>query len=438
MTSRAQVSEDAAASTSAAEFGFDVRDGLYLAIRAATLVGGAAWTLWSLEPGAARDGLLVAFGVFGPYCVVLYLAGARILRTKNKGTYYLVAAISDLVFVIVLIQESGGAEGPMATALPLWSALYAAYFGLRGGLVTAATMLAVAAAFRAAGHESVHPWIVVGLLTAAVLHGPVVGILSSYVTRRDRQLRVAHEATAVAHRRLVAEQTSLIEAEKHRSVGVLAAGMVHEINNPLSGIIQCARALSEGTVPEERGPLYVVSILEGASRIREVLEGLRDYARRRPAIPGDVDAAELVSSCLRSIAPLAEEAGVRIESALEPGEVGLRAEPSQLKKALANIVMNAIYYSARGESVSITASRRGYMWGVVVADHGPGISRENLSKVTDPFFTTKPQGEGSGLGLAIAFGVVRSFGGELEVASEEGHGTTVTLWLPASGQRTHA
>jgi signal transduction histidine kinase len=132
-------------------------------------------------------------------------------------------------------------------------------------------------------------------------------------------------------------------------------------------------------------------------------------------------------------APLCEEAGVRLESSLQPGEVRIRAEPAQLRKALGNVVLNAVYFSPRGAEVSITAARRGYMWGIAVADHGPGIPAENMSRVTDPFFTTKPPGEGTGLGLAITYGVVRSFGGELELASESGRGATVTMWLPAAG-----
>jgi signal transduction histidine kinase len=412
---------------------FDSRDAAYCGLRALALAAGVAWALLSLEGGPTRDGVLAVFGTFLPYCGLLYLAGSRILRSRTKDTFYLVAGLSDVVFLAMLIRASGGAGSPFIAALPAWSAMYASYFGLRGGLVTAAVSLALPAAFGLAAHAVADPWRIVGQVATAGIYGPVLGFLFDQVGHEGRHLRAVREEMASTHHRVVEEQTGLIEAEKHRSVAVLAAGIAHEILNPLAGIMQCARALSEGSVPEARRQEYLDAILEGVGRLNGVVEGVRDYARQRPAPPSDLDAADIVSSCLRMIAPLCEEAGVRVDSSLEPGAVRVRAEAAQLRKALSNVVLNALYFSPRGDSVSISATRRGYMWGIAVADHGPGIPKENLSRVTDPFFTTKPAGEGTGLGLAITYGVMRSFGGELELVSEAGHGATVTMWLPAAG-----
>ena len=421
-----------AVATADAKVAFAPRDAAYAGLRAAALAVGAAWAM-SLEPSPMRDGVGAAFGVFIPYCALLYLAGSRILRSTARDTFYLVAGLSDLVFVALLVHASGGARSPLMAALPLWSATYSSYFGLRGGVVTSAVALGVAAAFGLAAHAAVAPWPIVSHVAVAAVHGPVLGYLFDCAGHEGRNQRAARAEMASTHRRLVEEQTSMIEAEKHRSIAVLAAGIAHEINNPLTGIMQCARALSEDTLPEARKQEYVVAILEGVGRLKSVVEGVRDYARQRPALPNDLDGAEAVSSCLRMIAPICEEAGVRVESSLKPGEVRVRAEAGQLRKALSNVVLNAIYFSPRGDEVTISATRRGYRWGIAVADHGPGIPKENLSKVTHPFFTTKPPGEGSGLGLAIVYGVLRSFGGELEISSETGRGTTVTMWLPAAG-----
>ncbi len=416
-----------------AERGFDSRDAVYLGVRAIALAAGVGWARLALEGGPTRDGVLAVFGTFVPYCGLLYLAGSRILRSGAKDLFYVVAGLSDVAFLAVLVRASGGAGSPFLAALPAWGAMYASYFGLRGGLVTASVTLVLTAAFGLSAHAVVDPWRVVALIATAGIHGPVIGYLFDRVGHEGRHLRAAREEMASTHHRVVEEQTDLIEAEKHRSVAVLAAGIAHEIGNPLAGIMQCARALSEGTVPERRRKEYLDAILEGVGRLKGVVEGVRDYARQRPAPPSDLDAADIVSSCLRMITPLCEEAGVRVESSLEPGVVRVRAEAAQLRKALNNIVINALYFSPRGDRVSISATRRGYMWGIAVADHGPGISKENLSRVTDPFFTTKPAGEGTGLGLAITYGVMRSFGGELELASEVGRGTKVTMWLPAAG-----
>ena len=416
-----------------AEVGFDSRDAAYAAIRAIALAGGVAWAVFSLKGGPTRDGVLAVFGIFVPYCGLLYLAGARVLRSAAKDTFYVVAGLSDVVFLAILIRASGGAGSPFIVALAPWSAMVASYFGMRGGMVAAAVTLAMMAAFGLAAHAVEDPWRCVAQVALAGFHGPVLGYLFDRVGREGRHLRAVREEMASTHHRVVEEQSGLIEAEKHRSVAVLAGGIAHEIGNPLAGILQCARALREGTVPEARKQEYLDAILEGVGRLNGVVEGVRDYARQRPAPPSDLDAADIVSSCLRMITPLCEEAGVRVESSLQPGAVRVRAEAAQLRKALNNLVINALYFSPRGDCVSISAKRRGYMWGIAVADHGPGIPKENLSKVTDPFFTTKPPGEGTGLGLAITYGVMRSFGGELELTSEVGHGTTVTMWLPAAG-----
>ncbi len=433
MTAAAQIHPRAGRRAAHAEGGFDSRDAVYAGLRALALAAGMVWARISLESGPTRDGVLVVFGVFVPYYGVLYLAGSRILRSEAKDTFHMVAGLSDVVFLAMLIHTSGGTGSPFVAALPAWSVMFVSYFGLRGGLVTAAVTLALTAAFGLAAHAVADPWRVISQVATAGFSGPVLGYLFDRVGHEGRHLRAAREELASSHHRLVEEQTSVIEAEKHRSVAILAAGIAHEISNPLSGIMQCARALSEGTVPEARKQEYLNAILEGVGRLKGVVDGVRDYARQRPAPPSDLDAADIVSSCLRMIAPLCEEAGVRVESSLKPGAVRIRAEAAQLRKALSNVIINALYFSPRGDHVSISATRRGFMWGIAVADHGPGIPKENMSKVTDPFFTTKPPGEGTGLGLAITYGVIRSFGGELELASEGGRGTTVTMWLPAAG-----
>ncbi len=438
MMVRREIGRRDAETASDARMPFDPQDAVFAAVRAAALVGASTWAFLALPAGSMRDAALAAFGVFVPYCLMMYLAGAGILRTRTKGTFYAVAAFSDLAFLAVLLQVSGGNASPFARALPLWSALYAAVFRLRGGLVTGASMLALFAVFGIARHVHFDAWHVLAQLATAAVYGPIVGYLFDCASRRSGALRIAHDEMTAAHRRLVDEQTALIDEEKHRSVSVLAAGIAHEINNPLSGIMQCARALSDGTVPDARKSEYYSSILEAGDRVSGVIAGLRDYSRRQSAVPSDLDAAELVASCLHSITPLCEEAGVHVQSTLAEGEVRVRAEGSQLRKALTNIVMNAIYFSARGQTVSILASKRGYLWGIAVEDHGAGISADNLAKVTVPFFSTKPPGEGTGLGLAITYGVVRSFGGELEITSAQGRGTTVTLWLPAATGRSHA
>jgi hypothetical protein len=206
---------------------FARRDIVYFGARVLALGAGTVWA-WSLEVGPMRDGVLLCFGLFVAYCALLYLAGLRMLRSGVNDTFYVVAWLSDLAFLAVVIQVSGGARSPFVAALPPWSALYASRFGLRGGLVSAGAALAITAitgAFGVVGHAVADPWRVVSQLAILGAQGPVLGFLFDLAGDEIRDAHTAQKELAPAHDPRVEERAELIEAEKHRSVAVLAAGL---------------------------------------------------------------------------------------------------------------------------------------------------------------------------------------------------------------------
>lgn len=267
--------------------------------------------------------------------------------------------------------------------------------------------------------------------------------------RRAEALREARDRLAEANQRIREEQAKLVQAEKLSSIGMLASGVAHEINNPLAGVMNCVKALSDGTAKPKRRDEYFRTAQDGLERIQQIVRGLLDYARQRPLTLSTVDAEEVLKACERLIAPYLRKNRVELISRLEPDTTYLCADRSRLMQALINILLNAIYVSPEGSTVEVFLEEQPSQVGIAVRDHGPGMPDEVLRKACDPFFTTKPEGEGTGLGLAVTSSIIRAHGGDLsfrvhvgEVGSggdddggETDTGTTVTIWLPNMGAR---
>ncbi|MBK7977495.1 MAG: PAS domain S-box protein [Deltaproteobacteria bacterium] len=249
----------------------------------------------------------------------------------------------------------------------------------------------------------------------------------------EQALRRAHRELQDANDRLLEEQAKQLRAEKLSSIGLLASGMAHEINNPLMGIISCVKALREGSINTERREDYFEAVRDGLERIQMTVRSLLDYSRQRPPSPEAIAPIELIDACLRLLSPAIRKKDLQITTRVHDPALMLFADRSQLMQALANLMLNAIYaLSPRGHIV-VSAERIGERVALSVADDGPGIEPEVLHKVCDPFFTTKPIGEGTGLGLAVTLGIARAHRGDLEIKSTVGQGTEVILWLPVHG-----
>lgn len=223
----------------------------------------------------------------------------------------------------------------------------------------------------------------------------------------------------------------LTQAEKLSSIGLLAAGVAHEINNPLAGVLACIQALHQGEVPEHRRDEYFSTARDGLVRIQQIVRDLLEYARRRPAQPSEVEVRDVLGACHRLIAPALNKKGLRLVKHLVPEDLSVVVDRSQMIQALMNILLNAVHASPSAGEVRVEAQRQGGSVILRVIDRGPGISETDLPRVCDPFFTTKEEGEGTGLGLAVTLGIVEAHGGQLDIESGPGRGTRVALRLPA-------
>ncbi len=248
--------------------------------------------------------------------------------------------------------------------------------------------------------------------------------------RVEEALRRAHTELQEANDRVLEEQAKQFRAEKLSSIGLLASGMAHEINNPLMGIISCVKALREGMVSAERREDYFEAVRDGLERIQLTVRSVLDYARQRAPAPESVAPIELIEACLRLLAPAIRKKDLAVDTRVPDADLMLHADRSQLMQALTNLLLNAIYALPAHGHITVSAERVGQRIGLTVADDGPGIPAEVAKKVCDPFFTTKPIGEGTGLGLAVTLEIARAHRGDLEIHSQPGEGTRVTLWVP--------
>jgi signal transduction histidine kinase len=293
----------------------------------------------------------------------------------------------------------------------------------------------------------------IALLVHAAVHYPIARLIRTMgrVERGDLSARArvrAHDEIgrlrerfnhmvqqiAAQNLELARAQQQLAQSERLASIGLLAAGVAHEINNPLATISMAAESLHESAA-DERERNLARAVLDQAGRISEIVGQLLSFDYSRPPDLAAADVRDVMEEALASV-PMGE---VRISRYYEPHVPRVRMERDHLRQAFANIVRNALdAMGGRGE-LAVAAGHRGGEVEVSITDTGPGIPPDHRGRVFDPFFTTKEVGEGTGLGLAIAYQVVRMHQGEIYVQSPAAApgadaGARFVIRLPAAGR----
>ena len=239
---------------------------------------------------------------------------------------------------------------------------------------------------------------------------------------------------------------SLIKAERLAAAGTFAAGVAHEVNNPLASISSLVQSILTGeNDPERRTMMH--TILSQITRISSTLKDLVNFARPTTAQRKQVDVNGLIAETLRLITYNKRFSGIRIEPILAPDLRRAFADDNEIQQVLLNLLFNAADAApAEGAVIKVITenqrpgqgadkSRRVF---IKVVDNGIGIPREHLERVFDPFFTTKPAGAGVGLGLSLCQRMILSNQGTIRVDSEVGRGTAVTITLSASEETVRA
>jgi two-component system, NtrC family, sensor kinase len=259
-------------------------------------------------------------------------------------------------------------------------------------------------------------------------------MMMKVVDDRDKMQALVKQLQAI-NRDLEAAQQGLIRSEKLAGVGRLAAGVAHEIGNPLQIVSGYLELLGRGPEQEDRSEI-LGRMDDELKRIHNILQKLLDFARPMREDVTLCNINEVVGDCGSLVEGRKGFRRVDFTLHLDPDLPVTETEPEKIRQIVVNLIFNAAdAISESGGSIDLTTRRVGDAIEIEIRDTGTGIAQENLEKVYDPFFTTKEPGKGTGLGLAVCLGLVESLGGIIDIDSVLDEGTTVRVRIPVSQER---
>jgi two-component system NtrC family sensor kinase len=226
----------------------------------------------------------------------------------------------------------------------------------------------------------------------------------------------------------------LVQSGRLAAIGELAAGVAHEINNPLFAILGLTEFLLEEAEPGTQAHRRLLLIQESGLEIKEIVRALLDFARENAEERRVVPLEDVIRSTLDLVRRTNAHKGIELVETYDGSGAAVQASPNQLKHAVLNLIANARQAMPDGGTVRVDVRRDGDTVVASVSDDGPGIAPEAGERIFEPFFTTKRLTGGTGLGLSVSLGIAESHGGSLTLDSEPGAGATFTLRLPVAGE----
>lgn len=282
----------------------------------------------------------------------------------------------------------------------------------------------------------------------------------------EEELRANNDMLEQANHRLQDAQGQLMQADKMASVGQLAAGVAHEINNPIGFVysnlgsleqylneifallsvyekaeasmadsmraeVQTIKQQTDIAFLKEDVPTLMKESRDGITRVKRIVQDLKEFSHVDSS--DEWKTVDLHNGLDSTLNIVNNEIKYHAEVHKEYGEIpSVECLPSQINQVFMNLLVNAGHAIEGKGVITVRTGQQGEEVFVQVADSGKGISAENLKRIFDPFFTTKPVGKGTGLGLSLSYGIIKKHDGRIEVQSEVGKGTTFTVWLPVT------
>ncbi len=239
-----------------------------------------------------------------------------------------------------------------------------------------------------------------------------------------------------SHKNLASAQTRLVQTERLASMGQISAGVAHEINNPLGTILIYSHMLMKQYHDGDPGREDIQMIVSEATRCRNIMRGLLDFARHSRISKTRTDIKKLVDEVVSIMSLKAQEEYITVTCNVQDALPMMMVDSNQIKQMLVNLVQNGIDAIPDSGEVNISTqlNEAGDYAEIEVSDNGSGIPQENISELFNPFYTTKEMGKGTGLGLSIVYGIVKMHSGDISVDSKLGKGTTFLIKLPLAGK----
>jgi two-component system NtrC family sensor kinase len=226
----------------------------------------------------------------------------------------------------------------------------------------------------------------------------------------------------------------LVQADKLSSIGLLAAGVAHEVNTPLAVISTYAQMLAKQISGDEQKAPLLEKIARQTFRASEIVNSLLNFSRTSPTEFVVLDLNKVIRETLMLVEHQFAKAEIKVDFALDPAgaqsSAMVKGSNGKLQQVFLNLFLNARDAMESGGVLTVETQHKDKSVRVIVADTGAGIAQENLTRIFDPFFTTKGTRKGTGLGLSVSYGIVREHGGEIEVESRPGQGARFTLTFP--------
>lgn len=266
--------------------------------------------------------------------------------------------------------------------------------------------------------------------SALLISIPLLIILIVLLKKNQR----THRELLTYNEELQQTQKLLITSEKMASLGVMAAGIAHEINNPLNFIKNGTEALALSIKTQDKAQKKELEELfkiieEGVSRASKIVKSLSHFSRKGPDMDEQCNVKDIIENCLLILHNKIKNK-VQVLTDFSDSSLIVVGNEGRLHQVMMNIIANAVQAIKITGTLKISTLKRGYFLDVVIEDDGEGIPQAHLSKISDPFFTTKEPGEGTGLGLFITYSIVEEHNGYIDVISTPGEGTIFTISLP--------
>ena len=253
----------------------------------------------------------------------------------------------------------------------------------------------------------------------------------------EKILREDEKAKEAEFRTKMEQQ--MIATERLASLGTLAAGVAHEINNPLAIIKESAGWMKSILQKEEMAKIprkedfekALGKIENGVERARRITHELLGSVKQNESVLSRVDLEELINEAIILIKDEAAGRNVQVNNRVDSKDSVIWSDPYKLRQVLLNLLTNAVHATGSGGSITVDLERSGDGVELTIQDTGEGIPKENLARIFEPFFSTKPTGKGTGLGLFVSRSIIEKLGGEISVESKLGQGTRFCIRLPA-------
>ena len=275
-----------------------------------------------------------------------------------------------------------------------------------------------------------------------------INALTRELAESEQRMSEQIEELLAVNEELEVTRHSLIRAEKLASIGRLAAGVAHEVGNPLSAILGYVELLRQGGLSEEISQDFLRRIADDTARINAIIKGLLDYSRQHPLAITRLDVNDLIAETIDLLAPQKDFKSITFDVGSHCRPAWVMADARQLQQVLVNLFLNASQAMKAEGLITVFLERVLYdpsstyrqnanrfhrgdsLIALSVIDQGEGIDEETQARVFDPFFTTKEPGSGTGLGLSVSDKIIDGFLGAIDVHSHEGEGATFTILLP--------